>query len=181
MSNVLTQVMVAAAVACLTIIGSASYAAPGNSKGSGGWEPSADHQESVVIALKTDPVYGDPEAACVALQIGINLLRDTVPDRGNNLTSVTPADRVVLFPTLGGVELINPLNDLTALVCDTPAGQATGSLAGLLEGFVKSGGEVIVCPLCADKRGITDPTLGTMGSGVDIHNLFLHADKVIDF
>ena len=173
--------MAASAVVCLTIVGSASYAAPGSSNGSGGWEPSADHQESVVIALKTDPVYGDPEAACVALQIGINLLRSMVPDSEDNLTSVTPADSVILFPTLGGVELINPLNDLTASVCDTPAGQATGSLAGLLEVFVDSGGEVIACPLCADRRGITNPTRGTIGSGEDIHNLFLHADKVIDF
>jgi hypothetical protein len=43
------------------------------------------------------------------------------------------------------------------------------------------GGEVVTCPLCAERREITEPTYGVIGDGVDIHNLFLYGDKVIDF
>jgi len=179
MVNTSRKLVLAVVVAFLTIAGSASYAAPGKSKGAGGWEPSADHREFVVISLKTDPVYGDPEPACVALQIGMNLLMGSVPDSEGNPTSVTPADKVVLFTTIGGVELINPDQDLSANVCLTPGGM--GSLSNLLQGFVNLGGEVVVCPLCAITRDITNPTHGVMGSGVGIHNLFLNADKVVDF
>jgi hypothetical protein len=107
---------------------------------------------------------------------------DTISVQGNGIP-VTRADEVTLFPTIGGVELINPDNSdmLNMLVCDTPAGSDTGSLAGLLQGFVNLGGEVVVCPLCATRRGITEPTYGIMGNGVDIHDLFLYTDKVIDF
>jgi hypothetical protein len=181
MTDVLSKMMLAAAVFCLTLFGAGSYAAPGGSQGSGGWEPSADHQEWVVIAIKTDPVYDDPEAACVALQIGINLLKQEVPDSEDTLTDVTPADRVALFLTLGGVELVNPANAFAGPECDTPDGPLTARLPDLLDGFLSEGGEVIVCPLCAKRRSISAPTRGMMGSGVDIHNLFLFADKVIDF
>lgn len=181
MTDVLSKLILSATVACLAILGSAAYAAPGGSKGAGGWEPSADHQEWVVISIKTDPVYDDPEAACVALQIGINLLRNEVPDSQLQPTPVTPADRVVLFLTLGGVELINPEHAFAEPDCDTMAGQNTARLPDLLDGFLFEGGEVIVCPLCADRRGISAPTRGVMGSGEDIHNLFLYGDKVIDF
>lgn len=165
--------------ASLAIAGSVSYAAPGGSKGAGGWEPSADHMESVVISLHTNPLT-DPEPACVALQIGINLLMDTIPVAGNPIP-VTPADEVILFTTTDGVELINPENDFSEAVCDTPAGPESRSLNQLLMGFVSLGGEAVACPLCAKRRGITDPTYGFIGDGVDIHNLFLFGDKVIDF
>jgi len=54
-------------------------------------------------------------------------------------------------------------------------------------------GEIVICPLCAFSRGIgteemveagmaeVEPTRGFIGGGVDIHNLFIDADKVIDF
>jgi hypothetical protein len=181
MINVPSKLMLAAIFASLTIVGSVSYAAPGKSKGAGGWEPSADHLESVVISLHTDPLV-DPEPACVALQIGMNLLMDTVPVGQDNV-SVTPADEVILFTTTGGVELINPENQdaFNEPDCDTPAGPESRSLNQLLGGFVDQGGEVVVCPLCATNRGITDPTIGDMGNGEVIHNLFLYGDKVIDF
>ena len=139
MTNVPSKLILAAIVASLTIIGSMSYAAPGKSQGVGGWEPSADHVESVVIALKTNPL-DDPEAACVALQIGINLLMDTIPV-GENSDPVTPADEVILFPTLGGVQIVNPANDFSAEDCDTPAGPGEEkSLNELLYGFDMLGG-----------------------------------------
>ena len=43
------------------------------------------------------------------------------------------------------------------------------------------GSEVLICPLCSASRGITDPTQGKDASAEEIHNLFLFADKVIDF
>ena len=49
MVNTSRKLMLAIVVAFLTIAGSTSYAAPGKSKGVGGWEPSADHREYVVI------------------------------------------------------------------------------------------------------------------------------------
>ena len=182
MINIPSKLMLAAIVACLTIVSSASYAAPGKSKGAGGWEPSADHLESVVISLHTDPTV-DPEPACVALQIGINLLMDTIKFEQDNVTvpvTVTPADEVILFTTIGGVELVDPDNDFSEPDCDTPDGENTRSLAQLLQGFMNLGGEAVACPLCAEARGISDP-IGIMGNGVDIHNLFLYGDKVINF
>jgi sulfur relay (sulfurtransferase) complex TusBCD TusD component (DsrE family) len=95
--------------------------------------------------------------------------------------SVTPADEVILFTTIDGVELVNPANDFSERDCDTPDGKKTKSLAQLLQGFMNLGGEAVACPLCAMSRGITEPSYGIMGNGVDIHNLFLYGDKVIDF
>ena len=147
-------------------------------------EPSVNGAEEVVISLNTDPTR-DPEPACVALQIGINLLRDAVPVGGVDVP-VTPADAVRLFLTIGGVELVNPDNNIYKRakpkpVCDTPAGPQTATLQQLLQGFVASGGEVVLCPLCASRRGITDPVAGSAANAEQIHNLFLFADKVITF
>jgi len=187
-------------IASVTVAASLASAAPGKSKGAGGWEPSADHMESVVIAIKTFPEEADAdpelfEPACVALQIGINLLMDNVPGQAGSVP-VTPADEVILFPTLNGVEIVNPANGvplppddpdfdpdapLNRLVCNTPAGPATRSLNQLLGGFVALGGQVVSCPLCAEARGIDDPNFGYIGTGVDVHELFLYGDKVIDF
>ena len=51
----------------------------------------------------------------------------------------------------------------------------------LLAQFVDMGGEVVLCPLCTQARGIDEPTQGEDATAVEIHNLFLFADKVIDF
>jgi hypothetical protein len=175
MMRVSGNLLLAAAALTLSAAGSVSYAADVSS---------GDGFEQVVISIKTDPLK-DPEPSCVALQIGMNLLMDVVPV-GNTFVSVTPADSVILFPTVEGVELINPDNQINKrkkpkLVCDTPAGENTASLAELLQTFVDSGGEVVICPLCAISRGITEPTQGMLGNAEEIHNLFLFADKVIDF
>jgi hypothetical protein len=179
MINISRKLILAATVASLTFLGSVSYADQEKSKGDDGWKSRGDNQKSIVISIQTDPVYDDPEPACVALQIGMNLMMDTVPDSEGNPTHVRPAKKVILFTTIGGVELINPDQDLSANVCLTPGGM--NSLENLLQGFVNMEGEVVVCPLCAMTRDITQPTHGYLGSGVDIHNLFLYADKVIDF
>lgn len=175
------KIIITSTLCALVLAASASYANPPKPIGSLKWaEPSVDRLESVVITLKTDPLE-DPEPACIALQIGINLLLSEVPGQPGETVSVTPADRVVLFPTLDGVELVNPTTDLKPPDCDTPLGLNTASLKGLLTRFTGLGGEVRSCPLCANQRDITVPTFGTIATGEDIHNLFLYADKVIPF
>ena len=154
----------------------------GDDRGSGFWkpfEPSVDGQEDIVISLSSDP-REDAEPACVALQIGMNLLMNDLngPAAGGE---VTPADRVVLFATLDGVYLVAPDSDLTQQQCRTAGNPA--SLAAILNQFVGLGGEVVVCPLCWIERGYRGqaPTYGIVASGFDIHSLFLYADKVIAF
>ena len=105
---------------------------------------------------------------------------------GDGIDDVTAADDVTLFLTTGGVELINPDNSIynrtkPKSVCTTPNGVDTASLQALLHGFQMRGGNVMICPLCAMSRDITEPTTGDMGNGGSIHNLFLNADKVITF
>ena len=119
---------------------------------------STDGLERVVIALKTNPIR-DPEAACVALQIGMNLLMSDVngSDAGGE---VDPADMVTLFPTLDGVEIVSdrmamrgtlpngkPKPYPAHLYCTTPSGEVP--LPELVYGFVNMpNAEVVVCPLC---------------------------------
>jgi sulfur relay (sulfurtransferase) complex TusBCD TusD component (DsrE family) len=172
MLNISSKLKHAAIIPFLTIVGFTSNVVKAADVSSG------DGFEKVVISLGTDPTK-DPEPACVALQIGMNLLM-SIPAGG------IPADEVTLFLTTGGVELINPNNSIynrakPKPVCTTPDGIKTASLQQLLLGFEGLLGKVVICPLCATSRGITEPETGEMGSAVDIHNLFLEADKVIDF
>lgn len=139
--------------------------------------------ENVVIALKTNPLV-DPEAACVALQIGQNLM---MPIGGRS------AEKVTLFPTLDGVEIVSdwmlPVGTKGKhkrnkyprhLECRTPNGHAP--LAEVLKAFWEMGGEIVVCPLCWGERyPDEEPIYGVIADGLQIHNLFLDADKVIDF
>lgn len=171
MFNITSKLKLAAMLASLTIVGFTSNAVKAADISSG------DGFEKVVISLKTDPTK-DPEPACVALQIGMNLLMSP--------GGAAPADDVTLFVTTGGVELINPDNSIhnrtkPKPVCTTPDGVKTASLQALLAGFQGMGGNVMICPLCAMSREITEPTDGVMGNGGSIHNLFLNADKVITF
>ena len=198
MINVSRVLIITSIAFTLIIAGSLANAAPGKSNGVGGWEPSADQRENIVISLKTDPTAGEDietikkaaEPACVVLQIGNNLLLDMVKVGDNNIP-VTPADKVTLFTTIGGVELINPAADKQEIldndtVCFAPHTEdgvfkTTQSLNQLLDTFVSLGGEIVVCPLCAMTRGIVPELPAKMGNAEDIHNLFLYADKVIDF
>jgi hypothetical protein len=194
MINVSRVLIITSIVFTLGIAGSFANAAPGKSNGVGGWEPSADQVENIVISIKTDPTVGEnideireaAEPACVALQIGINLLKDMVKVGDNNIP-VTPADRVTLFTTVGGVQLVNPDEEKQAIlddetVCFAPDdGVLFQSLNQLLGKFSSNGGEIVVCPLCAITRGIMPAPPATMANAEDIHNLFLYADKVIDF
>ena len=192
-------------IAALTAVAFVTQAAPGKSQGSGGWEPSADHLESVVVSIKSSPLMEEEqegetvlvadeegtEAACVAVQIGMNLLMSELKNcLGETTAVVTPADEVLLFLTLGGVTAVGP--DIGAVepapMCTTPCGPVP--LTALIDNFAgMEGSEVIVCPLCwntrygpcTDEEGAVCPTHGEVADGVGIHDLFLYADKVIDF
>lgn len=111
----------------MTAVAFVTQAAPGKSKGSSGWEPSADHLESVVVSIKSSPLTEErtengwvvgivdeatTEAACVAVQIAKNLLASQVP------AAVTPADEVSIFLTLGGVRIVGA--DMPYYECDPP-------------------------------------------------------------
>ncbi len=171
-------------------------------------EPSVDGVESVVVAIKSSPVvevedeYGEvswqadeagTEAACVAIQIGMNLLMSELKGcDGSFLADMSPAaGEVKLFLTLDGVRLDGPdiLDAVDTPMCTTPCGQVP--LTGLLNAFASMpGSDVIVCPLCWNTRygpcdredpESTCPNVGDVAGGVGIHDLFLYADKVIDF
>lgn len=180
------------------VAASAATGAPGKSK-AGGWEPSADHVEDVVISVKTDPLPDDAEAACVAVQIGINLLSEDLngDDPGGE---VTPADDVTLFLTLGGVNVLHPdvMNPkgepLTCFTLDTSGMpvEPEPPLYALINRFWLEGGNIMVCPLCWFSRYPDGPMpvpppssdvapAELIGNGAGIHDLFLKADKVIDF
>jgi hypothetical protein len=192
----LMRVFVPVVASLALVAASAATGAPGKSK-AGGWEPSADHVEDVVVSVKTDPLE-DPEAACVAIQIGINLLSDDLngDDPGGQ---VTPADDVTLFLTLGGVnvlspEVMTPGDDApTCFSFDKDGMPVEPPLHALIDRFWMEGGNIMVCPLCWFSRYMDDGSMPVppsssevapeelIGNGARIHDLFLKADKVIDF
>lgn len=197
MKSLFLRFALALFAASLSVAGAVSNAAPGSGKAYGHRAPGMDDQ-MVVISIKTDPTV-DPEPACVAIQIGINLLKDNATDLAQNVYQVEPAE-VTLFITTGGAELIDPRNfeegaALDGNLCFAPGegGLVKVPLTGLLNTYESLDGEIVICPLCAFSRGIgteemvelgmaeVTPTRGYIGGGVDIHNLFMDADKVIDF
>ncbi|MBK1722046.1 DsrE family protein [Thiocystis violacea] len=143
------------------------------------WEPPHPRGQSIAITLKTDPTQ-DHEAACVALQIGMNLLMTAVTvDRAQ--VDVEPARDVTLFPTLAGVELVNPANDFGTEEYQCATQDGPTPLRDILANYVWMGGRVVVCGLCAIDRGITEPTYGAIGTAQQVHEMFLYADKVITY
>ena len=162
MFNLTSKFKLATMLASLTI-----FAFTSNVANAAADVSSVDGYEKVVISLKTDPTK-DPEPACVALQIGMNLLM-SFPE------ATIPADAVTLFVTTGGVELINPDNSIynrtkPKAVCTTPGDNM--SLQDLLLGFEGLGGEVVISPLCVKSRGITEFTAGKPANAAGIHNLW---------
>ena len=140
------------------------------------------------------------EAACIAVQIAKNLAASKVKEGDGTVVEVTPADEVSLFLTLGGVRIVgteipyepmceDAANEDPGVPCDgTMDGVpncGSRSLIGHLDDFVnKLGGEVVVCPLCWFSRyemGVDEPIYGNIAGAVGIHDLFLYADKVMEF
>jgi hypothetical protein len=181
---ILSAGLIAASAGAMSI----GHAGDNGNRGDGFWkafEPSVDGEENVVISLSADPTQ-NPEPACVAVQIGINLLLDDLNgdmDGGN----VTPVDSVTLFATLDGVQLLNPVNvgDIELAECTTPG--VKESLHNLVNRFVAEGGEIVICPLCWKDRKLLGeveepPTYDAVkATPFDIHDLFRYADKIISF
>ncbi len=63
-------------------------------------------------------------------------------------------------------------------------GKKSDPVVKILAGFVKAGGKVLLCPHCAEMAGVeSDDLVGgaRIASEADVADLFLSADKVIDF
>ena len=177
-------------IAALAGAMSVGYAGDKGNRGGGFWkafEPSVDSEENVVVSLATDPTL-NPEPACVAVQIGTNLLLDDLNGPDNPGGEVAPVDSVTLFATLDGVQLLNSGNAeyIESVECTTPG--VNTSLHDLVNRFVDEGGEIVICPLCWKERKklgeITEepPAYGAVkADAFDIHDLFQYADKVISF
>lgn len=148
---------------------SSALAGPPGSMGKG---------ENIVVSLQTSP-FLNAEPACVGIQIATNLLSDV----GGQ---ATPASSVTLFVTLQGVDAVSPRMELpdpqpVELYCT--AGAEDKVLPEVINDFVNAGGKILVCPLCWNTRYRGEqPLFGAeVGDPVTVHNLFLQADKVIDF
>lgn len=141
--------------------------------------------QDIVITLKTNPL-ANAEPACVALQLGLNLLTDI---------GEGPVNSVTLFPTVDGVAIASESMRLSEdgvypplLNCLAPdPGNLNETIEVPLPEIVNAFSEnpntnIVICPLCwKDRYEGESPIYGNLGSGPEIHDLFLKADKVIDF
>lgn len=111
------------------------------------------------------------EAAILALQLG-NLMQGT-------------QGRTAIFVSLDGTILADPnvVMNIPALYNSDYPGDEEAQ-PGLLQAFLESGGRVVVCPLCAIRRGLTADTIlpgiewGNPGS---ISQLFSKSHQIISF
>jgi predicted peroxiredoxin len=88
--------------------------------------------------------------------------------------------QVILVLTQEGVRIADTRQPQTLRWGDSPM-----TLAEIYEEFVKAGGKVMVCPLCAEAVGLTANSLRqgaqfAQGNN-DIPSLVLAADKILDF
>lgn len=178
----LRRILSATLFAALAVPMSLGYASDDDDRRGGFWkalEPSVDREETVVVSLATDP-RENSEAACVALQIAMNLLKSDLngDDPGGK---VRPVDSLTLFLTLDGVELVAPGSDFSDTWCVTPGEEKT--LSELLGNFANMEADIVVCPLCWKDRypGQTPEYDAIVATAFDIHDLFLYADKVLGF
>ena len=122
------------------------------------------HQQSIVVHLQhgTDDLH----AALMALKVANGLLQKGA--------------RVTLLLTQEGVRIADTRQPL-----DLRWGMGNMTLGDLYEEFLKAGGKVRVCPLCAEAVGLTANSLrqgAEFAQGNDdIPSLVLAADKILDF
>jgi hypothetical protein len=141
---------------------------------------SAQDQQSIVISFAEDALTGDPEPACVALQLGTGLIK-------------SGAAEVTIFATLGGVTIGSKDALDSTRLCEqvSPQGklQDPMELGEVLTNYLDSGGAILVCPLCwvaryGDLPGsggdLIPPGQGNVYPANPIP-LFLNADKVIHY
>ncbi|MBN8540157.1 MAG: DsrE family protein [Deltaproteobacteria bacterium] len=124
-------------------------------------------QEPQKVFMKLDHGTDDLHAALMALKISEGL--------------VSKGAKVTLFLNLEAVRLADKRQPL-----DLKWGLDGGhSAQHLLESFVKKGGAVLVCPMCAKNAGITAKELRTgakIATSIDeINEAFLASDKSMDY
>jgi predicted peroxiredoxin len=122
------------------------------------------NQQSIIVHLQhgTDDLH----AAFMALKMAHGLQKKGV--------------QVILVLTQEGVRIAD-----TRQPQNLRWGNSSMTLAEIYEEFVKAGGKVIVCPVCAEAVGLTANSLRqgaqfAQGNN-DIPSLVLAADKILDF
>lgn len=117
------------------------------------------------IAVHLKSFTNDLHAAAMALKLAKGL-----EDKGVKTTLVL---------TLEGVRLADKKQNLDLRWGSTP------TMKELLKAYLKSGGEIIVCPHCAKAAGISKKSLrkgAVIGEGkVTIPDILIKADKVLDY
>ena len=145
--------------------------------------------QKVVISLQQDPGGDGLEAACVALQLGMGLMKSGA--------------EVTLFATLDGIYIADaetygykgkrlawgksegpgPANPP---ICDTLSPEGVlgeAPLEAILFKFLDAGGEILLCPLCNAVRQPYDPIApgDERIYAASPMPLLMGADKVIDY
>jgi hypothetical protein len=141
---------------------------------------SAEDKQTIVISLAEDALTGDPEPACVALQLGTGLIK-------------SGGAEVTIFATLGGVTIGSKDALDSTRLCEqvSPQGklQDPVELSEVLANYLDADGAILVCPLCwvaryGDLPGSASLLIplgqGTVYPASPIP-LLLEADKVIHY
>ncbi len=140
----------------------------------------ADTNDNIVVSVKSN-LYDEKgfESACVGVQMGMLLL-----SKGASVSLFVSLDGVELAnaTTLSYIDAVNTYVNKTN--CVTKDGPKT--LPQIVNGFTSAGGNIVVCPLCWLSRfaGDTSATLvpgAAIGTPDSLADMFLNADKVIDF
>ena len=141
---------------------------------------SADSKQTIVMSFAEDALTGDPEPACVALQLGTGLIMS-----GN-------AD-VTIFATLGGVTIGSKDALDSTRLCEKVSQdgklQDPAPLSQVLTKYLDVGGAILVCPLCwvaryGDLPGSGGDLIPPGKGNVKVASpvpLLLSADKVIHY
>lgn len=169
--SVLTAAGLALGLSC------GAAAGPGNGPPDGLGCPDG---QNIVVHLKRH--INDLQGAQVGIRLASLMEKQVIDMPGN---SPDQPVNVILFLTLQGPRLIDP-----AQPQDLVFGSAPEELGTLVEGFLKAGGTIYACPLCATEIGleVSDllyadayPDKVKIAGGPDIVKTFLCADKILDF
>jgi predicted peroxiredoxin len=118
-------------------------------------------KQKVVINLKQGT--NDLRAATMALELAVELV-----DKGAEVT---------IYANLEGVRLLD------ARQPDQSCG-AGETIGQLYQRFIAGGGQILVCPLCAEQAGIRPDNIragARLGDMAQVADLLLVADVVIDY
>ena len=126
-----------------------------------GW---AEHHEGESIVVHLSQSTNDLHAASMALKLGTALQKGGA--------------EVTLFVDLEGVRIADVRQPVDLRWGNSPP------IGELYEGFVKSGGKVLVCPHCAAAAGLDAKSLregAKIGTSEDIVKALSEASKVLDY